>query len=171
MGEKEREVEDLKGKAPRNRHQWGPQAVSEVWGVCHVVCRARQLRHQVTDAAVLGSAVTPSRRSRCHICPQESLPAEQHDASRGTHSFPDWLHLLLWLSPKGVSNSAAAIATQSCDLSPKLVHEGKPAVLGPFNSTALVLWQDTASDGPGVNGRVEDPMEGSQQVWLEAGRG
>lgn len=137
MGEKERrEVEGLKGKAPRKRHQWGPQAELSLRSEGSLPCGLWEtdwLRHQVTDAAVLGSAVTPSRHGRCNICPQESLPAEQHDTSHGTHSFPDWFAPAVCdCPPKRRVNSAAAIATQSCDLSPKLVHEGKASSFRSF---------------------------------------
>ena len=46
----------------------------------------------------------------------------------------------------------------------------KPAVSGPLNSTALVLCQDTASDGPGVNGRRAEDPHGGESASVAGGR-
>ena len=46
----------------------------------------------------------------------------------------------------------------------------KPAVLGPLNSTGLILCQDTASDGPGVNGRRAVDPHGGESASVAGGR-
>lgn len=105
---KRREVEVSKSKASRTASSEEPVVPSELSlsFVRSLLCglsETHSLNHQVTNAAILGSTMTPPRYSRCYICPQE-LPLKnvtllpprscclprQADTSTSTHSLPDW---------------------------------------------------------------------------------
>lgn len=85
------------------------------------------------------------------------------------HTFLDWFAPAVCdCPPKRYVNSAAA--TEPCDLSQSWSMREKPAVSGPLNSTALALCQDTASDGPGVNGRRAEDPHGGESASVAGGR-